>query len=253
MNKLIFETMLAEASFRVAERTIKGVDLDEAIHEVVTEMELDKTEAAELTVRAKKAPKPKPVVEDEVDMDDVMDGLGDEEETSDVEPNTIVFHSPEDLETAVGVLMYKGIAWNTRKNGALVFDNATDVAKAKEALDRRWDFIAADQRTVAVIEFDNLEDYQKVLDFIGSKKMTVLVNGGGQELDEDYDVETAKADAEHKKAKKDAKETGLPAPERVERAMSFSALRKDREVRADDLQPLTDPAARQIKVSKRWK
>jgi hypothetical protein len=256
MSNLIFETLLAEAQFRLAEKTITGISLDEAIHEVTAELELDRSEVLALQERAKKLPTQK-VVED--DFEAAMDGLGaddveDSEPSSDSStPNSIEFQGGDDIETAVGVLMYKGIPWNTRTTSRLVFQNSTDLTSAKEALDRRWDFVSADQRTVAQITFDNLEDYQKVLDFIASKKMTVVVSEGHEDLDEDLDLETAKIQEDHKKAKKDAKEMGLEMPMEPEAQMSFTALRKDR---ADDprtMNPLIDPRSRNITVSKRWK
>jgi len=246
MNNLIFETLLAEAQFRVAEKTITGIDLDEAIHEVSNEMELDAPEVNELTIRAKKAPKPKPVVEDDAEEIETLDIEGQDQS------NQIKFSSPDELDTAVGVLMYKGIPWISKTQDTITFDNANDMAEAHDALKRRWDFVNLEQRTVAVLEFDNLDDYHKVLDFLSSKNMTVL-QGDAVELDADVDLELAEAEAAHKKAKKDAKEAGLPAPEAVSQDMSYQALHKDKLIDPKSLDPLYDADSRALRVVKRWK
>ena len=256
MNKLIFETMLAEASFQVAKLATTGVEINEAIREVAVAMELDESEVEELTTRTKKAPRPKPVREDdEVDMDDMMDGLGDDEDPAG-EPvtadNTIAFDSDNELETAMGVLMYKGIPWVNRGLTSVTFMTPDHVRDAHEALKRRWDFVNHDERTVAVIEFDNVADYQKVLDFIASKNMTVLM-GSNDELSNDMEQELAEADADHKRARKAAKEAGLPAPEAAPLNMSYRALHKDKLTDTKTLDPVSDSQARCVRVVKRWK
>lgn len=253
MNNLIFETLLAEASFRLAEKTITGISLEEAIHEVATEMELDKPEVAELTTRAKKAPKPKAVAEADYpvaeDHDDEDEDLAGEPSTAD---NTIAFDSDDELETAMGVLMYKGIPWVSRNVTSLTFMTPDHVREAHEALKRRWDFVNHDERTVALIEFDNIEDYQKVLDFIATKNMTVLL-GSNDELGSDMDQELAEAEADHKRARKMAKEAGLPAPEAPAQNMSYRALHKDKLTDVKGLDPATDNQSRCVRVVKRWK
>jgi len=247
MNDLIFETLLAEAQFRVAKKTIKGISLDEAIQEVSNEMELDAPEVNELTVRAKKTPSPKPVAED--DAEEVETDI--EVESAD-QPNQIKFGSPDELDTAVGVLMYKGIPWISKTLDTITFDNSNDMADAHDALKRRWDFVNLEQRTVAVLEFDNLDDYNKVLDFISSKNMTVLQADLG-DLDADIDLELAEAETAHKKAKKDAKEMGLPAPAAVSQDMSYQALHKDKIIDPKSLEPFYDADSRALRVVKRWK
>lgn len=253
MSNLIFEALVAEAQFRVVEHTTKGAQIDEAILEVAREMELVKEEVDELTTRVKKNPTPKPVSEDEedLDMDDIMSGMDDEESTDDTS-NAIYFGSPDELETAQGVLMYKGIPWLRKGEDFLEFQDGTFVTQAHDALKRRWDFVNQDERTVAVIEFDNIADYEKVLDFIASKNMTVL-KGTNDELVSDMDQELSEAEAAYKKAKKDAKETGQPAPEAPVQAMSFKALHKDKLTDVKTLDPAYDNTARCVRVVKRWK
>lgn len=252
MNHLITEAILAEAQFLLAEKTITGVSLDEAIREVASELHLDRKEVSALRERAKKVPTPKPVVEDdEVDMDDLMGDM-DGEKTPEVSGDAIHFNSPDELETAVGVLMYKGIPWVSKTQDSIQFADATDVGKAHDALKRRWDFVNQDERTVAILEFDNLEDYQKVLDFIASKKMTVL-KGTNDELVDDMDQALAEAEAAHKKAKKDAKEQGIEAPEAPLQSISYKALHKDKLTDVSSLDALYDNTARCLRIVKRWK
>ena len=251
MKDLVFEALVAEAQFRVAERTIRGAALDEAIDDVSREMELEESEVQELTTRAKKAPSPKPVKEDEDSDSDLDVDSDDEIIVSDID-NAIYFGSPDELETAMGVLMYKGIPWVNKGADFIAFQDSSFVTKAHDALKRRWDFVNRDERTVAVIEFDNLDDYQKVLDFIASKNLTVL-KGTNDELVSDMDQELAEAEAAHKKAKKDAKETGQPVPEMPAQTMSYTALHKDKLVDVKALDAAYDATSRCVRVVKRWK
>lgn len=246
MKDLIFEALVAEAQFRVAEHAIRGVAVDEAINEVAREMELETPEVQELTTRVKKAPTPKPVREEEEDgMEEI---IHDEPSTA---ANALEFNTPEELETAVGVLMYKGIAWATKEGTTIAFQNADDVKKAKEALNRRWEFINSEPRVVATIDFDNLEDYAKVLDFIQSKRMAVIQTQA--DLDADLDMQIEEAAAQFKQAKKEAKAAGHPAPEEPTSEMSFKALHKDSLIDASALDVLADEKARALHVVKRWK
>jgi hypothetical protein len=259
MKDLIFETMLAEASFRLAEKTITGIDLEEAIHEVSSELHLDRNEVKELTERSKKAPTPAPtypVAEEDnaLDMDSLVGDMGDDEEAEleSSEANQISFDSEDELETAMGVLMYKGIAWTNRSGKTITFGNADDVSSAHDALKRRWDFVNLQQRTVAVLEFDNLEDYAKVLDFLATKNMTVL-QGDLKELDNDVELEIAEAEETHKRDRKAAKDAGLPAPEEVSQDMSYKALHKDKLIDPKSLDVMYDAGHRALRVVKRWK
>jgi len=252
MKDLIFEALVTEAQFRVAEHTIKGVELDEAINEVAREMALEESEVEELTSRTKKQPSSKPVREDdELDMSELVGDMGDES-TDDHADNAIFFGSSDELETAMGVLMYKGIPWISKGEDHVVFQDASFVTKAHEALKRRWDFVNKDERTVAILEFDNIDDYNKVLDFIASKNMTVL-KGSNDELAADLDQELSEAEAAHKKAKKDAKETGQPVPEEPAQSMSYTALHKDKLTDVKALDAAYDNTARCLRIVKRWK
>lgn len=248
MSDIIFETILHEATSQVSKLVKTGVAIDEAISHVADDLMLTVTETEELKVRAKKAPTPK-VIETEVEDEEVLDVEADVSPI--IQENTIVF-SADTIDTAVGVLMYKGIPWIHRDGNSLTFASADDVAKAKEVLKRRWDFVSANQRKVATIEFDNLEDYMKVLAFMDSKRMTAIVNYGGDELDNDLDLELAEAELIHKKAKKDAKEAGLPAPEKLTTSMSYTALNKDTAIDLSSLDPVADPTVRSLIVLKRW-
>jgi hypothetical protein len=254
MKDLIFEALVTEAQFRVARHMTKGELLESAIRIVSEEMALEATEVKELETRAKKSPKPQ-VVEDEVevDLDAAMDDMGSEESSADGIPdNSIQFATSEELDAALGVLMYKGIPWMSKTDTYINFADASFVTKAHEALKRRWDFVNNDERTVAIIEFDNLDDYAKVIDFIASKRMMV-VKGTNDELVDDMDQALAETEAAYKKAKRDAKESGLPAPEAPSQSMSYSAVHKDAILDPGALDVLYDQTARCLRVVKRWK
>ena len=242
MTNIIFETLMIEAARKVAKLERTGIVREQAIQEVATDMELDGKEIAELKVRTKKSPKkamaPEPMTEEEPSQPVAAE-------------NSITF-LPEDLDTAVGVLMYKSIPWTGKTTDTLTFESSALVEQAKEALNRRWDFVSAKPRKVAVVEFDNLEDYQKVLEFMASKKMTgsQLTN---ENLEEDLMLEYANATSSHKKASKEAKAAGLALPEAPAQNMSLSALRKDNAVDLGSLNPLSETSARSIRIMKRWK
>ena len=242
MSNIIFETLMIEAVRKVAKLECNGVICEQAIQEVATDMELDGKEIAELKVRTKKSPKKattsEPIVE--------------EMPSEPVSPDNAIKFIPEDLETAVGVLMYKGIPWTGKTTDTLTFESSALVEQAKEALNRRWDFVSADPRRVAVVEFDNLEDYQKVLEFMASKKMTgsQLSSEG---LEEDLVLEYANATSSHKKAAKEAKAAGFALPEAPAQNMSLSAQRKDSAIDLGSLNPLSEASARSIRIMKRWK
>lgn len=244
MKDLVFETLIAEASKQVTKLTRKGMGLEEAINEVANDMSLDSKELNELSIRKKKDFKPAPVVED--------DSSDEVEEISLVEPNQIQFQTPDELDTAIGVLMYKGIPWIGKTADSVTFQTSDDMKKAHEALKRRWDFVNLENRTAAVLEFDNLEDYAKVLDFLASKNMTVL-QGDVADLDDDIDLALEEAKAQHKKDSKDAKEAGLPAPTAVSQDLSYKALHKDKLVDPKSLDVLNEPNHRALRVVKRWK
>jgi len=252
MPNTIFEALVTEAQFRVAKHAILGTTINEAIEEVSREMELEESEIRELSERVKK---PLPVQEDdesEPEYPIAGENGEDEEEASPSSSDTIYFNSADELETAVGVLMYKGIPWVTKGEDNIVFQDSSFVAKAHDALKRRWDFVNQDERTVAILEFDNLDDYQKVLDFIASKNMSVL-KGTNDELMGDLDQELIEAEAAHKRAAKDAKESGRPAPEAPSQSMSYRALHKDKLTDVSSLDAAYDRTSRCLRVVKRWK
>jgi hypothetical protein len=246
MKDFIKEALLTEAANMIAKQVKAGKVFESALEAIADELCLESDEVAELKTRAKKVPTPK-VVEDEGDM-----GFEDLPDETGVSDHTIEFTNPDDLEAAVGVLMYKGIPWINKGTNFMVFDGPDSVAKAQEALNRRWDFVNHEDRTVAFIEFDNLEDYKKVLDFIASKKMAVMLGRTG-DLAGDLDQEIEESLASHNNAKKEAKKAGLPAPEMPSHAISYKALRKDAQLNLNEVDAAFDRPARAMRVVKRWK
>lgn len=244
MADLIFETLLTEAISRVKYLITKGMILEDAINEISNEMELNRMENQELSIRLKKNPTPKqPVIEDDVEDDSI-----DIQSSS----NSIEFADEIEMEQALAVLMYKSVPWIRRLGNRLEFADAEIVNKAHDALKRRWDFIDLEERVVAQINFDNLQDYNKVLDFMSSKNMTIL-KGVLQDLDQDRDLEIEEALVAHKREKKVAKETGQISPAEPSSDMSYKALHRDKRLDAKDLDPFSDKTSRIVRVVKRWR
>ena len=219
-----------------------GSSIDEAIKNVAGSFTLTIRESSEIRERVKKAA---PVVSEPVAEEQLT------EEIPEVVGNSIKF-TAEDLDTAVGVLMYKGIPWLSKNENSLTFDSPALVEQAKEALGRRWEFVNAQPRRVAMVEFDNLSDYQKVLEFMASKKMNAMVMESDN-LEEDIELENSLNEQAFKKATKEAKISGQPAPEKQSQAMSYSAQRKDTAVDLSALDPIKEASARSIRITKRWK
>lgn len=100
----------------------------------------------------------------------------------------IWFEDAAQADQATGMLMYKSIPWQSRgmedNQSYIQFDNAEQLDRAYGALSRRWDFIDQNPKKVAMIEFDNLDDYQRVVDFMIRQGMSVDFNAD-QNLDED--------------------------------------------------------------------
>ena len=85
--------------------------------------------------------------------------------------------------------MYKKIPWKEKgTDGAssfVQFENANRLKEAQDALGRRWDFIEKEPRKVAVIEFDDLTMYQRIVEYMQKNNMIVDFGTGSHELQED--------------------------------------------------------------------
>lgn len=103
-------------------------------------------------------------------------------------PNSVYFSDPNDIDSAVGMLMYNNVPWDAKGSGNdrnyIQFQNQDSLNKGMKAIGRKWDFVDNDVRTVGTVAFDNIKDYKKVLDFMNKQGM--LVNyGDTTDLDED--------------------------------------------------------------------
>jgi hypothetical protein len=247
MSNIIFETMIREASDRIEALVESGIEIDAAIDNVAEAMELDHPEVEELRIRNKKSPTPK-IVED--DVDEVV-----EESTASV-GNSIFFESADELDQATGILMYKGIPWASKganeSKHSITFESQEALTKAHNALKRRWDFVESNSRKVAVIEFDNLNDYAAVLEFI-SRKGSMLETYDAGSLDEDFDVSQAALEEEFKTASKAAKELGEAAPVRAVEARSYAARHKDTKLDISEMNINENSAHRAIRVRRKIK
>lgn len=242
MKNLIFESLVEEARSRTLVLTKRGKPLSEALAIVSEEMSLESDEVAEVEHRIKKAP---PVVKEKAPQPII-----EEEPVS--TKNTVYFDSLDEMETAMGVLMYKGIPWETKGTDHLVFSSAETVKKVQEALSRRWSFFDSEPRNVASIHFDNMEDFRKVVDFMASKKMGMILRDANG-LENDVDHELAEAESCYKKAKKEAKAAGLPLPEAPVSEMNYRAIHKDHQIKVENIDVESDPLARCLHVVKKWR
>lgn len=230
MKDIIFETLLLEAEKKVKKLVKKGKDRKTAVKEVADEMNLDSPEADELELRVDAAP------------------AAEMPSPTDLNPdsNIITFKGSEQVEQASGILMYKKIAWKIKSTNPpfISFDSPTDLNEAKDALKRRWDFLEDANRTVAVIEFDNLDEYNKVVDFIKKSNMIVELGDTGN-LSEDIMDELSKPIAEGGRVRK-VKDSDI-APKNH----AYQAIEKHRD-QTDDISG-GNQDSRAIKVRKKWK
>lgn len=224
-HRLIKECLLDEAEAMVAKYCTSGREKMAGILETARIMNLEEDEIEELKTRMDDPIYP--VEPDEVDAG-----------------NKIWFDTEEDLNQAVGMWMYKGVAWSSKgsEDGSyfIEFPNKEILLKANEVIKRRWDLVDADQRTVGLIQFDNLKDYSKVLDFILKSNMMVSFGSTISDIGEDYDIE---ATGSSKKP--------------VEATLSNhdgSFLAKNKKTQLDkDPDPISNPVDRIASVRKIWK
>lgn len=234
MKNIIFETLLLEAEKEVKKLVKKGKSRKEATKKVAEDMGLDDEETGALSDRVEALP----VAAMPAPADLAPDA------------NVIHFKSPEEVDQASGILMYKNLPWRMKSTnpGFISFDNEEMLMEAKDALKRRWDFLEDQNRTVATIEFDNLDEYNKVLDFIRRSNFTVVPTSN-ENLSEDILDELAEAAGKTKggKAKK-INESDIVAKGHAYKAVTkgFSQLNED------NFSP-NNRSDRAVKVRKKWK
>lgn len=227
MKDIVFETLLLEAEKKVKTLVKKGKGRKEAAKEVALEMDLtgDETDAlVDRVVDTPAAAMPAP---------------------ADLAPeaNVVTFKDPEEVEQAAGILMYKNIPWRIKSSNPcfISFDDEKILKEAKDALKRRWDFLEDHERTVATIEFDNLDEYNKVLDFIRRSNFTV-VPSSTESLSEDIMDELVVG------KNKKIKESDICA-----KGNAYKAITKGYSTLNGDNFSANNRNDRAVKVRKKWK
>lgn len=257
MNDVIFEALLAEASIKLQKLVNKGRSLDESIARVSKSMELTEAESAELAERAKKDPpkkdEPKPKAQ-EVKEEEVTEA---ETKSQDIQ-ESLYFGSLEEVEQATGVLMHKGIAWGSKGTDGsghyLQFESSEQLEKAHGALKRRWDFVGKTPRKVAVVEFDNLQDYEKVMEFMNKSGLMIeFAEQEGDSLDEDVSIIENMIREQTKEAEKAAKDGFIPPAVMEAPARSYSARAKEGRMDLTGLDIYEGKKSRHARIRKRWR
>lgn len=168
-EKIVITALLEEAEYKIREKVKKGKDKNEAIKEVSDDMNLDGNEQDAL----------------QTIFDNPTAAVATEENPY---PNSIYFEDPADITSAIGVLMYSNIPWESKsantENPYIQFADQNSLKKAMDVLNRKWDFINNQRDNVATISFDNISDYKKVMDFINKNGMFINFDDNS-ELDED--------------------------------------------------------------------
>lgn len=253
MSDIIFEALLAEASIKVGRLVNKGRSLEESVAKVAKVMELTEAEASELAERTKKDPpkKAEPKIE-KVKEEEVL-----ESKTSDLQ-ESLYFGSLEEVERATGVLMHKGIAWGSKGTDGsghyLQFESQTQLEKAHGALKRSWDFVDKTARKVAVVEFDNLQDYEKVMEFMNkSGLMLEFAEQDVDGLDEDVSIIENMIREQTKEAEKAAKDGFIPPSVMEAPARSYSARPKEGRLDLTGIDIYEGKIRRHARVRRRWR
>ena len=234
MKNIIFETLLLEAEKEVKKLVKKGKTRKEATKKVAEDMGLDSAEAEELDMRVDAAP------------------VADMPAPADMAPdaNVIHFKSPEEVDQASGILMYKNLPWRMKSANPcfISFDTEAALMEAKDALKRRWDFLEDQNRTVASIEFDNLDEYNKVLDFVRRSNFTVVPTENTN-LSEDILDELATVAGETKSGRaKKINESDI-----VAKSHAYKAVTKGySQLNTDNFSP-NNRSDRSVKIRKKWK
>ena len=234
MKDIVFETLLLEAEKKVKKLVKKGTSKTDATKKIAMEMDLTGNETDELLNRVEALP------------------TSEIPAPQDLAPtaNVIGFKNPEEVEQAAGILMYKSIPWRIKSTTPcfISFDDDSSLNEAKEALKRRWDFLESQNRTVASIEFDNLDEYNKVLDFIRRSNFTT-VGSETSSLSEDIMDELASKAAETKNVRaKKINEDDIRA-----KGNAYEAVAKGfSELNQKNFSP-NNRNNRSVKVRKKWK
>lgn len=238
ISNLVFETLVTEAARQVSHYTRTGLALNEAIKQVADDLDMTNEEREALEERAKKSLVGNAPVASEEDL------LAVDSHPTAGPDNCLKFDSEDDLDAAAGVLMYKGCPWKTKDRGELLleFDDRESLQQAQSILKRRFDFVEAAPRRVGMVEFDNLADYSKVLEFMKRQGM-MLEKAETGDLEEDAELQEALS------APVEGFENQLPATP----AVRTFAARTRGSAPLGEADVFGDPSCRAVRVRKRWK
>lgn len=184
INKIIFESMISEALDKIQARS---GSINDAVNEVANELNLTNKERSALAERARKVTT---VTNEGPGEGLIVDEPGHSTALS--TGNSLNFGSEDDMDQATGMLMYKGIPWKSKhkEEGQFLveFDSETQLKEAQAVLKRKFDFVESTPRRVGVVQFDNLADYSKVLEYMNKQGMMIECSGEAT-LDEDAEIE----------------------------------------------------------------
>lgn len=225
-HRIIRDAILDEAEEKISKYASSGHLIKTKIQEISEEMELEPDEVEELTKR----------FDEDIRYPVIPDVPNNQ--------NIIWFDTEDDLNQVIGMLMYKGVAWSSKggQDGRyfVEFPNKETLLKANDVIKRRWDLVDSDQRTVGFIQFDNLKDYIKVMDFIMKSNMMVTFGSSIASMGEDYDIEYSAGSKKPKEANISTREG--------------SYLAKNKKTQLDkDPDPINNPEDRIASVRKIWK
>lgn len=233
-SAVILEALLAEGEEKVTKLLKKGKKKESAVAAVAKDMDLTFSEAEALKARV--ATKKPTIVTAEAAP------------VSAPENDCLFFESAEEADQAAGILMYKGIPWKSKDNSSkpfIQFENLDAMRSAHDALKRRWDFVESNERKVAVVEFDNLGDFERVMEYM-TKQGMLLDYGSDTSLSEDA-VEASRKALKGKKAKQ-FDESSVTADRN-----SYRAINRSKSAEQAPVNVWEDNTRRVVKARKRWR
>ena len=194
-NAFVFEQLMIVAEGTARRYLDKGASLNKAVAKVTETYGLEPNESKLLVERLRK-PEPKAIEPLQ------NDGLVEDADLDHV----IYFDNQKQLDEAVQHLMDRSIDWSQKSSGEnksfVQFADSNKLAEAQSALRRKYDFVESRQRLVASMQFDNLHDYSKVLEFMRRQGMLIEYSGD-VDLDEDYDQYISRIAEEKRTAEKE--------------------------------------------------
>jgi hypothetical protein len=239
-NRVVFDALLGEAEAAFTQKVKSGKSPSMSMAEVANEMSLNRFEASELVGRIKKQLKPSEKINEQPIVED-----------SQPKAFSLYFESGDDCNAATQALMDKRIAWiakgSQNDSSYIQFADQAGLAEAQQVLRRKWDFVEHTEREVAQILFDNLQDYNRVLEFM--RRQGTLIEFDSQEtLDEDYDELVN----QHTVSKKMAEKEGREFNEDFTETNILTARPKGSNYN-EKIDPIREAKFRVAKVRKRWR